>query len=414
MHLKSALLSLTMLAAAAAAPALAEAPVLSAGGVARQVVMRDGRISFALFETGERFELDAKHVASTDALLQALDDSGKTGKNVTVHLYVDSGRFVGGAPTFAVRDVEYGGKTIKGEAVPPASAKSGAGKASADLAKGIALLAAEDFAGARGALDAAVMNSALGADLRPNALKTRADLNRLDAFSDHPPGADRDKLLRAALVDDMAWQALVPDSGNARAAVANAKAALGAYDDALAEFQAMLDKWPRAKVTTYMQIEAIELTRGNYDKALTALDEAAKAAGTAPRGMPYHYHRGWVLSALDRDGEAITEFTAGLKAQPDYVWAHVKRACSYGKTGEVAQAVADQEAAVKLLEQGGAALTQDETFDRAHAGDVLAQLRALKDPHAKTDIACGGYWSGEGVKRERSTLLPPEGAPPKR
>ncbi|GEM_PF-6995483 len=413
MHLKSALLSLTILAAAA--PALAEAPVLSASGVARQVVMRDGRVSFALFETGERFVLDAKHVASTDALLQALDDSDKTGKNVTVHLYVDSGRFEGGVPTFAVRDVEYGGKTIKGEAAPPqANAKAGGDKAAADLAKGAALLAAEDFAGAHAALDAAVMNSALGADLRPNALKTRADLNRLDGFSDHPPGGDRDKLLRAALVDDMAWHALAPDSGNARAAVANAKAALGAYDDALAEFQAMLDKWPRARPVTYMQIEAIELTRGNYDKALAALDDAAKAAGAAPQGMPYHYHRGWVLSALGRDGEAIAEFTTGLQAQPDYVWAHVKRACSYGKTGDVAQAVADQETAVKLLEQGGAAVTQNETFNRAHAADVLARLRALKDPHAKTDAACGGYWSGEGVKRERSALLPPEGAPPER
>lgn len=412
MRIKLALLSLTMIAAAPAGAPI-RAPVLSASGVAREVVMMQGRISFVLFETGERFEIDAKHVASTDELLQTLDDSDKTGKNVTVHLYIDSGRFENGVATFSVRDVEYGGKTIQGEAAPPANAKSGAGKASADLAKGVALLAAEDFAGARAALDAAVMNSALGADLRPTALKTRADLNRLDAFSNHPPGADRDKLLRAALVDDMAWQALAPDSGNARAAVANTKAALGAYDDALAEFQAMLDKWPRAKVTTYMQIEAIELTRGNYDRALAALDEAVKVAGT-PQSMPYHYHRGWVLSALGRDGEAIAEFTTGLKAQPDYAWAHIKRACSYGRTGEIAQAVADQEAAVKLLEQGGAAVTQDETFDRAHAGDVLAQLRALKDPHAKTDIACGGYWSGEGVKRERSTLLPPEGAPPKR
>ncbi|HEX4860138.1 MAG TPA: tetratricopeptide repeat protein [Rhizomicrobium sp.] len=407
MRIKLALLSLTMIAAAPA-----EAPVMTATGVARQVEMMQGRISFALFETGERFSLDAKHVPSTDELLQALDDSDKTGKSVTVHLYIDSGRFENGAPTFAVRDVEYGGKTIKGEASPP-PAKAG-GKAAADLAKGVALFAAEDFAGARAALDAAVMNSALGADLRPVALKTRADLNHLDAFSNHPPGADRDKLLRAALVDDMAWQALAPDSGNARAAAANAKAALGGYDDALAEFQAMLDKWPRAKMTTYMQIEAIEVTRGNYDKALAALDEAAKAAGAPPQGMAYHYHRGWVLSALGRDDEAISEFTVGLKAQPDYVWAHVKRACSYGKTGDVAQAAADQEAAVKLLEQGGAATTEDEKFNRAHAASVLAQLHAIKDPHAKTDAACGGYWSGEGVKRERSTLLPPEGAPPKR
>jgi tetratricopeptide (TPR) repeat protein len=407
--LKAALFSPILFAAAV--PALADAPVLSASGVARQVVMQQGRISFALFETGERFVLDAKRVPSTDELLKALDDSDKTGNSVTVHLYIDSGRFEDGAPSFAVRDVEYGGKTIEGEAEPPsAKAKSAADKASADLAKGIALLAAEDFAGARTALDEAVKNGALSAGLRPVALKTRADLNRLDAFSNHPPGADRDKLLRASLVDDMAWHALAPDSGNARAAAANAKAALGAYDDALAEFQAMLDKWPRAKATTYMQIEAIELTRGNYDKALAALDDASKNGGSQ-QGMAYHYHRGWALSGLGRDDEAIVEFTAGLKAQPDYAWAYVKRACSYGRTGKIAQAVADQESAVKLLGQG-TAVTEDEKFNRTHAAEILAQLKTLKD--AKTDAACSGYWSGEGVKRERSTFLPPEGAPPKR
>jgi tetratricopeptide (TPR) repeat protein len=407
--LKPALLSLLLLTAV---PARADAPVLSATGVAHEVEMRQGRITFAVYETGERFSLDVKQVPSTEDLLTALDDSDKTGKPVTVHLYLESGRFENGAPTFAVRDAEYGGKTLKGEMAQPKAKKTPADKAAATLAKGMALLAAEDFAGAHAALDAAVMNGALAADLRLIALKTRADLNRLDAYSNHPPGADRDKLLRAALVDDMAWHALAPDSGNARAAAANAKAALGAYDDALAEFQAMLDKWPRARVTTYMQIEAIELTRGNYDKALAALDAANKVASPLS-GMPYHYHRGWVLSELGRNDEAIAEFTEGLKAQQDFPWAYVKRACVYGRTGRIAEATADQENAVKFLGQGSTT-TEDEKFDRAHAADVLAQLRALKDQHAKTDVACGFYWSGEGVKRERSTLLPPEGAPPQR
>jgi tetratricopeptide (TPR) repeat protein len=410
MRINLALLSLTLFAAAVSARA---DTVVTTTGVARQVMMMQGRITFSVFEAGERFSLDVKQVPSTDDLLTALDESEKTVKPVTVHLYPESGRFENGAPTFAVRDIEYGSKSFKiAAAAPPSNAKTPADKASADLARGMALIAAEDFAGAHAALDAAVMNGALSAELRPVALKTRADLSRLDAYSNHPPGADRDKLLRAALVDDMAWYALAPDSGNARAAVANAKAALGRYDDAIAEFQAMLDKWPRAKVTTYRQIEAVELMRGNYDKALAALDEIAK---TGPQsGMAYHYHRGWVLSELKRDDDAIAEFTAGLKAQPDYAWAYVRRACSYGRTGKVAEAVTDQEMAVKLLGEGSAATTEDEKFNQSHSADVLAQLKALKDQHAKTDAACGGYWSGEGVKRERSALLPPEGAPPRR
>jgi tetratricopeptide (TPR) repeat protein len=410
MRINPALLSLTILAAAT--PACAQAPVVTTTGAAHQVMMMQGRITFSIFEAGERFSLDAKQVPSTDDLLTVLDDSDKTGKPVTVHLYPESGRFENGAPTFAVLDIEYGSKTFKIATAAPSAAKTPAGKAAGDLAKGLALLAAEDFAGAHAALDAAVTNGALSAELRLVALKTRADLSRLDAYSNHPPGADRDRLLRAALVDDMAWHALAPDSGNARAAVANAKAALGGYEDAIAEFQAMLDKWPRAKVTTYLQIEAVELTRGNYDKALAALDEVAKTG--AQSGMAYHYHRGWVLSELKRDDDAIAEFTAGLKAQPDYAWAYVRRACSYGRTSKIAEAVADQEMAVKLLGQGSAAATEDEKFNQTHSTEILAQLKALKDLHAKTDVACGFYWSGEGVKRERSALLPPEGAPPRR
>ena len=411
--------ALVIAAALAATAAHADTAVLSAQGVAQQVVMREGRISFVLYEAGERFVMDAKQVPSTDDMLVALDDSDKTHRGVVVHFYADNGRFEPGdpMPSFTARDVEYDGKVLKGQAQPPRlDAKSAAparDKAVADLAKGIALMGEYNFTDARPALNRAVTSGALEPRMQALALSRRGELNSSDAFYNHPAGSERDALLRASLVDAMAWRTLMPESGDALSALADAKAALGAYDEALAIYRGMLDKWPRAKYATYMRIEGIYLTQGEYDKALGVLDDLAKSAGPQS-GMAYRYHRGWVLSELGRYDEAIAEFTAGLKSQPDYSWALVKRACAYGRTGKLAEAVADQDAAVKLLDQDTTEPLQESKLNHAHAREVLNGLRELqaKDAHAKTDVACVGYLSAQATKRARSELLPPPQAAP--
>ncbi len=56
--------ALAIAVALAATAAHADTSVLSAQGVAQQVVMKGGRISFVLYETGERFVMDAKQVPS--------------------------------------------------------------------------------------------------------------------------------------------------------------------------------------------------------------------------------------------------------------------------------------------------------------------------------------------------------------
>lgn len=411
--------ALAIAAALATTVAHADTSVLSAQGVAQQVVMKGGRISFVLYEAGERFVMDAKQVPSTDDMLGALDDSDKTRRGVVVHFYADDGRFEPGdsMPSFTARDVEYDGKILKGEAQPPRlnakSATPARDKAAADLAKGIALMGEFNFADARPALNRAVTSGALEPNMQVLALNRRGQLNSRDAFYNHPAGPDRDKLLRASLVDAMAWQALMPESGDALAALADAKTALGAYDEALAIYRGMLDKWPRAKYATYMRIEGIYLTQGEYDKALGALDELVKNAGPQS-GMAYHYHRGWILNEMGRYDDAIAEFSAGLKSQPDYSWALVKRACAYGQTGKLAEAVADQDAAMKLLDRDPAGALQETKSNREHAGEVLTRLRELlaKDAHARSDVACTGYLSGQGTKRARSELLPPQQAAP--
>jgi tetratricopeptide (TPR) repeat protein len=405
---------LAIAAVLATSAARADTSVLSAQGVAQQVVMREGRISFVLYETGERFVMDAKQVPSTDDMLNALDDSDKTRRGVVVHFYADNGRFEPGdpMPSFTARDIEYDGKVLKGQTqAPRPDAKSAAparDKAVADLARGIALMGAFNFADARLALNRAATSGALEPRMQALALSRRGQMNGDDAFYNRPAGPERDALLRASLVDAMAWQRLMPESGDALAALADAKTSLGAYDEALAIYRGMLDKWPHAKYSTYMRIEGIYLTQGEYDKALGTLDDLVKSAGPQS-GMAYHYHRGWVLSEMGRYDEAIAEFSAGLKSQPDYSWALVKRACAYGRTGKLAEAVADQDAAVKLFDRDLAEPLQEAKLNHAHAREILNGLRELqtKDAHARTDVACTGYLSAQATKRARSELLPP-------
>ena len=69
--------ALAIAASLATTAAYADASVLSAKGVARQVAMKDGRISFVLTETGAKrlAEAECALAAVENEVLGALDDS---------------------------------------------------------------------------------------------------------------------------------------------------------------------------------------------------------------------------------------------------------------------------------------------------------------------------------------------------
>lgn len=387
----------------AATAAIADEPaVLELHGVVENEQQANGTIWFVLEGVAPQFIMDEKRVPSADKMMDTLEESNKDAHPLTVRLYLDSGQFHDGRPTFTVGSITLDGKTVPGEAkAPPPPTRPGPqDKAALDLVKAVAFMEADEAAEARAALDRAIAPKALVPAQQATALGMRGEMIQRDAFA-RPAGPERDKLLIAALADFEAWKALSPDSGNATASIASSHALLGDYGEAVAEYRAMLDKWPRNRLQTYLEIARIHRMAGEYDKSLAALAELVKSVGPQ-NGMAYHYHRAWTLNAMGRYDEAAAEISAGLKDQPNYPWAYMQRACAYGQNGKLQEAVADQEQVVKLLKATGG-VRSDMKANEARADAALAELRAA---HGKTDAACTGYAMEQDTRRTRSALLP--------
>src|SRR5215831_13267831 len=112
--------------------------------------------------------------------------------------------------------------------------------------------------------------------------------------------------------------------------------------------------------------------------------------------MAYHYHRGWTLIELGRFAEASDEFSEGLRNQPDYAWAFLKRSCAESLLGRADAALTDQQAALALLVRS-ADDSKPSQYDLRRATQVESELR-LAAEHKRTIDAkalCGGYWREE-------------------
>lgn len=404
-----------LFAFAAAGTASADPSLLKANGIVAGGDVRDGKGWFELEQVDQRFTLNLSKVAAAADIATALAGSHKTNRSVGVYFYPDSGHFEPGVeyPVYVVGRLEYDGKTFEGEPVPPQTdpkALSPRDAAAADLARGIALVTSEDVDGAQTALGRAIDSGKLDTELQKLALKTRGILDRRSAVESLHAGTERDDRLASALVDFRAWQALAPDDQQAYEYVAYTISALGGYDDAIALYRDAETKWP--KHDFWARIELVRNYRilRQYDKALAELEEIAKAYPTT-MGMAYYYHRGWTLNEAGRFDEALAAFDKGLEQQPDYSWALMRRACARAGLGKLREALEDQEQGAKLLGAvyAGLSIQPYAKFDIEHANAVADQLRAAiaKDPNAKLDAPCGGYWDGAEVWRARSALLPP-------
>lgn len=400
----------------AAAPAFADAPLLKVNGIVMAGTIEDGKLWFELQQVDQRFRLDVSKTPALSGAMGALVDSHKTNRSVGVYFYADSGHFEMGIdkPVYEVARVEYDGKTFEGDPAPPPAdpkmAPSAQDAAAADLAKGIAFVSNENEPAARAALDRAIASGKLDTALQKLALKTRGTLSRRSAVETFHAGADRDALLASALADFRAWQALAPDDPAAFEFVAYTISALGGYDDAIALYRDALKKWPNDDFWARIEIVRNYRILRQYDKALAELDTIEKASPDR-LGMGYYYHRGWTLNDAGRFDEALAALDKGIAEQPDYAWALMRRACAKGQLGRLRDALDDQEQAAKLLSASFVGLTLQPyaKFEMEHAAATADALRAAlaKDPKAKSDAACVGYWDGAETWRARSALLPP-------
>jgi tetratricopeptide (TPR) repeat protein len=374
---------------------------------------------FELDRIDQRFAFDGNKLVSLDQIAAALKDSHDTGKSIAVHYFIDGATFpfANTKPVFTVHELIYGGKTIAVDDAPPLPDPNAVplprDLAAADLAKGIALAGDPDPGEAIAALSRAIASPALETPLQALAYKTRGQVYVGAAISTRPPGAERDKLLAQSLADARAWQALAPDDLHAVSAVGEALAYLGAYEAALREYRQIITRWPEEDFWPEIRIAGVYRSLGDYEKSFAALDDLVKRDGPQD-GMAYHYHRGWTLRLAGRLDEAIAEFGAGLKSQPDYGGAFFQRACALAQTGRLREALLDQQEFIKSFTAYGSDTPPSPQLkhDRERADDVERQLEAMaaNNPATKTDLPCTGYWDWGDAKREPSPLLGPPAA----
>jgi tetratricopeptide (TPR) repeat protein len=375
---------------------------------------KEDRISFELVRSDQKFSLDPRRVASADEIFKALQDSANTSKSVSVHYFVEGASFAVGdsKPTYVVHDITYDERTIEAEQSAPAGSatvpSSERDLAASSLAKGIALAGDPDTANARKALSVAVASNALETALKVLALKTRSRLSADEALANWPAGAKRDELLFASLQDARAWQKLAPNDFDAAEAIAGGLVSLGAYDEGIALYRDIIAKSPDDYFWSEMRIEAAYRALGQVDKALAELDAVAKHGEGS--GMAFHYHRGRALIDSGRYEDAVAEYNAGLREQPDYSGAFLQRSCALARLGRLQDAIVNYKEYMKVSQQYGhdVARAPGLKHDDERSSEVVRDLAELfaKDPVAKTDIPCVGRWDWGEAKRERSVLLP--------
>jgi len=375
---------------------------------------KEAGVSFELVRIDQKFMVDPRLVPAADDIFKALQDSANTSKSISVHYFVDGAYF--GArdskPTYLVHDITYEGKTIVAEQALPSTglitAPTARDSAASSLAKGIALAGDPDTAEARKALSDAFASDALEPALKSLAFKTRSRLGRDEALASWPPGAKRDEFLYASLQDAQAWQKLAPDDFDAQEDVASALIELGAYDEGIALYREIMTKAPDQFFWSEMRIEAAYRTLGQVDKSLAELDAVVKHGDGS--GMAYHYHRGRALIDAGRFEDAVAEYNAGLKEQPDYGGAFLQRSCALARLGRLQDAIIDYRQYVKANDAYGhdVARAPGLKYDDERAESALRALAELfaKNPVAQTDIPCVGNWDWGEAKRGRSTLLP--------
>jgi tetratricopeptide (TPR) repeat protein len=388
--------------------------IFMAQGVVEKVDSTARFISFELYGASGRYAADRAKVANADDFLAALNASTNTSRSIMVRYYAATGTILPDdrVPTFIVASIQYEGRTIAGEPALDAMPASARLRPDARLAHAIALQDGGRHADARAMLDVLLRGEDLLPLHRGVALRTRANANSDDAMYNHRAGAERDRLLIASLNDALALKQLDGGGPAGDSLAASALQNLGAHAEAIASYRARLERKPEDTYWMLLMIGVSHRAQGQYQQALAAYDEIVSRLGPQ-EGMAFHYHRGWTLLEMGRLPEAVDEFTAGLKNQPDYPGAFMRRACALAKLGRLREALSDQEAVVAGIREWGVAAPTAATkalLERSTV--VVAELRAAvaRNQQGPMDAPCIDGWNSD-PPRERSPLLPRTATP---
>jgi tetratricopeptide (TPR) repeat protein len=401
--------AMPLLVAALSSPAgLAESQrpdeELQTRGSVVSVGEQGGRVVFRLYRHEPRFVIDIP-ASSRTALVTALQASRSTSGFVIVHFSVSGAVFAPDRPnvSFPVQSLEYHGESFAAASESMSSARPVPAASTADAAfiRGLGLFYGGRYAQAIREIDAALAGGET-ADWVGRAHKVRGLAIADRVRAENPvPTDDGDREFVRALQDLRQWQGLEPRSADPLFAIANTLRELGAYPEALELYTAIGRRWHSQAFWAAIDAGVVERDQHHYPQALAELDRLGPQDG-----MPYHYHRGWTLSEEGRDAEAIEEFTAGLKKQPDYAWAFLKRSCAEARLGRVEEALDDQRKGLAFMRQVAGDSPRDR-YDLQRAQQIESELQAvaaLRGQRAAVTTPCEGYWGSQG--RSRSPQIP--------
>lgn len=236
-------------------------------------------------------------------------------------------------------------------------------------------------------------------------LKVRAATADNIALLEEPASVKADQAVAAALADYRALAELEPDDVEHQFAIAGALQDLGGYAEAGAVYDLLLKRWPDEGFRVAVRRGALHRGQGDYEKALDALNQLV-AGGVEYDGMKFRYHRAWTLSLLGRYDEAIADLGEGLRIQPDYGSAHLRRACAFAAVGRLREALQDVTEARRL----NAARPEAAEALRRETAEIEA-LRArieagLAEGDGKRVVGCATpYWRAFERPRARSPLF---------
>jgi tetratricopeptide (TPR) repeat protein len=276
----------------------------------------------------------------------------------------------------------------------------------AALTLGMAQLAAGKTAAAASLLARA--GSSPNPAFRKLLLNARADAAEGLAWTEVPGSEKADRQWLAALTDHRAEAELSPDDIEIQLSIGQVLDRLGAYDEARTLYERQLSRHPDEEYRLRVRIGAIYRQQGDQVRALDQLNQLVAHNGPQT-GMRYHYHRGWTLTRLKRFDEAVAEFTQGMKEQPDYAWAYLRRSCAYASLGEIDDARKDMAQAIAQMESDLRAYESPTLrFDLQRARIVAAELDTASraGSHAPLPDTCRGFWGADDEARPRSPLLP--------
>jgi tetratricopeptide (TPR) repeat protein len=385
--------------------------VLEVVGMVNALQSTDERLTFDLYKSSLQIEL--RPGSASAALEKQLKEISETARTVTVRVSLQSGRIDNNLSKVVLNALSL--ESIDGQVdwrdprTRPRRGREGAPEGSVDrnLVDGITLATAGERREAIDALDKALASSGLSVPWRVIALQLRSNAlqNQVyNEFSGPTPEGDRD--LVRALADTQEWASRAPEDFDAFYEIAAVLRELGAYEEAVSTYRYIAKRWADEDHWSSIRLGAVERERGHYQNALDILDTYAKRADR-PSSMAFHYHRGWTLGLLGRYEDAIADLSTGLKGQPDYLWAFVRRSCNFARLGRFPEALADQRAAVALLEKFPESGAADQA-DLKHALEVQVQLegQVAAGETKPAPIGCTGYWRDQNILRERSEFLP--------